>query len=117
MTQERDWIDLLERREREAEAREGFALEDSRAGGSRAKRSTDLGASLASARRAAGYSHDQLAARMGCSATELRGLEESPLEGHSVAMLQRIAEALAMDLTVGFTRRSATPSSLELPMA
>ncbi len=97
MTDTRDWIDLLERREREAEAHETLA---------HSKNSeTHVGQAVVRARRSVGLTADQLAQRVDTCPRALRGLEESADEGHSVPLLQRIAKALDMDLRVGFTPR------------
>jgi transcriptional regulator with XRE-family HTH domain len=98
MTDTRDWIDLLERRERAAEAREALNLEADEQG-------TDLGLALAQARRAVGVSVEELARRSGTSPGLLRRLEESVSEGHSLPLLLKVANALEMDLHVAFQPR------------
>ena len=57
------------------------------------------------ARRAAGLTCDQLAARLGTAPSVLQVLERSAGEGHGLDMLRRIADVLEMDLQVGFTPR------------
>jgi len=98
MTDTRDWIDLLERRERAAEARAALPMEVE-------EQDTDLGLALAQARRAAGLSLEELARRTGTSSTLLRRLEESPREGHSLDLLFTLADTLGMDMQVAFQPR------------
>lgn len=98
MTDTRDWIDLLERRERAAEAREALDLQTKEEG-------THLGLALTQARRASGLSIEELAQRTKTSPHLLRRLEESASEGHSLALLRRVAKSLQVDLHVGFQAR------------
>lgn len=96
MTDTRDWIDLLERRERAAEAREALGLQAGE---------THLGRAIASARRRAGLDVEELAERAGTSPNLLRRLEESAIDGHALHLLLRIAEVLGANLRLGFERR------------
>lgn len=102
MTETRDWIDVLERREREAEARQALGPSPRRE--VRGER-PHIGEALARARRAAGLSCYQLALRVGTSPALLERLEESAAEGHSLDLLLEVAEALEVDLHLEFTPR------------
>lgn len=100
MSESRDWIDLLERRERAAEAREALFVEQPGP-----SEGPDLGRAIAQARKDAGLSWEDLAERVGVSEKTLRRLEGAKREGHSLRLLQRIAEALQLHLDVGFKPR------------
>lgn len=101
MSESKDWIDLLERRERAADAREALFVQQPGT-----PEVSHLGRAIAQARKAAGLTGEQLADRIGVSETTLRRLEGSEREGHSLRLLQRIAESLQMHLDVDFKPRS-----------
>ncbi len=101
MTDTRDWIDLLERRERVAEARDVLRATDASPGGLPLEGS-HLGRAIAHARREAGLGVDELARRLDCSSETLKRLEDSPFEAHSLEMLRRVAEALGARIHLEF---------------
>lgn len=96
MTDTRDWIDLLERRERAAEARDALGMQAGE---------THLGRAIADARRGAGLDVEELAHLAGTSPNFLRRLEASAVELHALDLLLRIADVLGADLRLGFERR------------
>lgn len=96
MTQ--DWIDLLERREREAEARDALAVHS--------PARAHLGRAISRARHAAGMTIEDLSRVCGLSPEDLRALESEASEGHCLDHLQAIADGLELQLTVGFQQRS-----------
>lgn len=107
MTDTRDWIDLLERREQQAEVDALVATTTANATLSPPEGSDrEVGPTLAAARRSAGLTRDELALRMGCDAATLGRLEDSEHRDHSLAMLRRAASALGMELRIGFAPRS-----------
>jgi ribosome-binding protein aMBF1 (putative translation factor) len=110
MTDSRDWIDLLERREHQAEAdalvaRSSFSPGLAAGSAKDLGSAMDLGPTLAAARRAAGLSRDDLALRLGSDAATLARLESPGAEEHSLPMLRRLADALGMELRIGFAPR------------
>jgi transcriptional regulator with XRE-family HTH domain len=54
------------------------------------------------AREAAGLTQQQLAKRVGTTQSVISRLEDADYRGHSVTMLQRIAKALDMQLSLRF---------------
>ena len=64
-------------------------------------------------REAAGLTQAQLAQRIGTSRTVISRLEDADYEGHSLAMLNRIAKALDQRVEIRFvpSRRSTTTCS------
>ena len=54
------------------------------------------------ARTAAGLSQRELAARVGTTASVICRLEDADYDGHSMAMLRRIGEALGQRVEVRF---------------
>lgn len=64
-------------------------------------------------REAAGLTQAQLAQRIGTSRTVISRLEDADYEGHSLAMLSRIAAALDQRVEIRFvpSKRSATTGS------
>ncbi len=97
MTESKDWIDLLERRERAAEARDALLAQQAVA-----PEEVHLGRAITRARKISGLSLEELAEKIGTTSTTLRQLERSESSGHSLNLLKRVAEALSMQLNVGF---------------
>lgn len=61
-----------------------------------------IGNMIYDAREEAGLSQTQLAKLVGTQQSVISRLEDADYEGHSLAMLQRIAKALGKTLIVGF---------------
>lgn len=55
------------------------------------------------AREQAGLTQKQLAAKIGTTQSVVSRLEDADYEGHSLSVLQRIAEALGMKLKIGMS--------------
>jgi transcriptional regulator with XRE-family HTH domain len=65
------------------------------------------------ARTKAGLTQEQLAERIGTKQPVIARLEDADYEGHSLTMLQRIADALALALDIRFLpKRHAANTSL-----
>lgn len=58
-------------------------------------------------RTAAGMTQSELARRIGTTQSVISRLEDADYEGHSLPMLERIAEALSLELRVSFVKRQA----------
>ncbi len=63
-------------------------------------RAADIAAQIYSLRKRARLSQRQLAARVGTTASVICRLEDSDYEGHSLAMLKRIATALGRNVKI-----------------
>ena len=59
------------------------------------------------AREHAGLTQKQLAAKIGTTQSVVSRLEDADYEGHSLSILQRIAEALGMKLKIGMAADKA----------
>ncbi len=79
-------------------------LQDERANAEIARRVCAL-------RKAAGLSQRALADRVGTTASVICRLEDADYEGHSLAMLQRIARALNKRVEIRFVSQPATRSA------
>lgn len=90
----RDGLEILRRRFKETP---GFqeAYDE-------AKLNRKIGDIIYDAREEAGLSQTQLAKMIGTQQSVISRLEDADYEGHSLAMLQRIAKALGKTLIVGF---------------
>jgi transcriptional regulator with XRE-family HTH domain len=62
----------------------------------------DIAQALYDLRTAAGLTQAQLAERVGTSASNISRLEDADYQGHSMAMLRRIARALGKRVVIGF---------------
>ena len=67
----------------------------------------EIALQLAALRRAAGLSQKELARRLKTSQQQISRLESPAYEGHSVAMLRRVAHALNADVRVIIEPRHA----------
>lgn len=66
------------------------------------KQDLAVGQQIYDAREAAGLTQAQLARRIGTTQSVISQLENAEYEGHSLAMLRRIAEALDLSVRVSF---------------
>ncbi len=90
-----DAIDILHRRYVRDDAKKLAELEAVRADNAVARKIYDL-------RMKAGLSQRDLAKRVGTSASAICRLEDADYEGHSLAMLNRIAEVLDRRVEIRF---------------
>ena len=90
-----DAIDILHRRYVRGDVRKLAELEAIRADNAVARKICDL-------RMKAGLSQRDLAKMVGTSASAICRLEDADYEGHSLAMLNRIAEALDRRVEIRF---------------
>jgi DNA-binding XRE family transcriptional regulator len=90
-----DAVEILHRRYYEGQPERLASLEEERANAEIARKIYDL-------RTAAGLTQRQLARRVGTTASVICRLEDADYEGHSLAMLQRIAAALDKRVEIHF---------------
>jgi DNA-binding XRE family transcriptional regulator len=90
-----DAVEILHRRYVRGDAKKLAALEAIRADNAVARKIYDL-------RMKAGLSQRELAKMIGTSASAICRLEDADYEGHSLAMLNRIAEALDRKVEIRF---------------
>nr|MBI3614252.1 helix-turn-helix transcriptional regulator [Nitrospirota bacterium] len=90
-----DAVAILHRRYYEGRPERLVALEEARANDNVARKITAL-------RLRAGLTQRQLAKLVGTTASAICRLENADYEGHSLAMLQRIAEALDQRVEIRF---------------
>jgi len=90
-----DAVAILHRRYFEGKPEKQALLEEERANASVARQVYDL-------RTEAGLSQRELAKRVGTTASVICRLEDADYEGHSLAMLRRIAAALGRQVQVSF---------------
>ena len=90
-----DAVEILHRRYVRGDAKKLAALEAIRADNAVARKIYDL-------RTKAGLSQRELAKLVGTSASAICRLEDADYEGHSLAMLNRIAEALDRRVEIRF---------------
>jgi ribosome-binding protein aMBF1 (putative translation factor) len=95
-----DAVDIIRRRYYEGKPDRLAALEQARA-------NDDVARKIAALRREAGLSQRQLAGLVGTTASVICRLEDADYEGHSLAMLQRIAAALDRRVTIDFVKVQA----------
>lgn len=97
-----DAVAILHRRTYEGKPARLQNLEEARA-------NEDIALKIHELRTAAGITQTQLAKRIGTTASVICRLEDADYEGHSLAMLRRIAGALHQRIEVRFIpiRRSA----------
>lgn len=94
-----DAVEILHRRYYEGRPERLAALEEARANESVARKITAL-------RLQAGLTQRQLAKLVGTTASVICRLENADYEGHSLAMLQRIADALDQRVEIRFVPAS-----------
>ena len=92
-----DAVAILHRRYYEGKPERLAALEQARA-------NDDVARKIAALRTEAGLSQRQLAKLVGTTASVICRLEDADYEGHSLAMLQRIAAALNRRVEINFVR-------------
>ena len=97
-----DAVEILHRRFFRGQPERQRVLEEARADGEVARKIYEL-------RRKAGLTQAQLAKMIGTTASVISRLEDADYEGHSLAMLRRIAAALHKRVEIRFVpiRRSA----------
>jgi ribosome-binding protein aMBF1 (putative translation factor) len=97
-----DAVEILHRRFFRGQPERQRVLEEARADGEVARKIYEL-------RRKAGLTQAQLAKMIGTTASVISRLEDADYEGHSLAMLRRIAAALNKRVEIRFApvRRSA----------
>ena|SRR5947209_5147619 len=91
----RDAVEILDRRYYKGKADSPAALEEARANDAVARKIYEL-------RTKAGLTQRQLARLIGTSASVVCLLEDADYEGHSLAMLRRIAAALKKRVEIRF---------------
>ena len=91
----RDAVEILHRRYYEGKPERLVSLETARANDQVARKIVEL-------RTQAGLSQRQLAKRVGTTASVICRLEDADYEGHSLAMLNRIAAALNRRVQIRF---------------
>lgn len=67
------------------------------------------------ARRSAGLSQEELAELVGTKQMNIASLEDADYEGHSLSMLQKIADALDRRIEITLPPRRYNPQSVSLP--
>ena len=97
-----DAVEILQRRYYEGKPERQAALEEARA-------NEEVARKIYTLRTEAGLTQQQLAKLAGISASVVGRLEDADYEGHSLAMLRRIASALNQRVEIRFIpiRRSA----------
>lgn len=90
-----DAVEILHRRYYEGKPERLASLEEERANAQIARKIYEL-------RKKAGLTQRELAKRVGTSASAICRLEDADYEGHSLAMLQRIAAALNQRTEIRF---------------
>ena len=74
-----------------------------------ARLNADLAQKIYDLRQHAGLTQTQLAHRVGTTASVISRLEDADYEGHSLAMLQRIAAAVGKRVQLTFVTADAAP--------
>lgn len=97
-----DAIEIIHRRFYEGQPDRGAQLEEARA-------NDRIGRQIRELRAAAGVTQRELAKRAGTTTSVISRLENANYEGHSMAMLRRIAAAVGKNVEIRFVplRRSA----------
>ena len=95
-----DAVAIIHRRYYEGKPDRLAALEQTRA-------NDDVARKIAALRTEAGLSQRQLAKLVGTTASVICRLEDADYEGHSLAMLQRIAAALNRRVMINFVKAQA----------
>jgi ribosome-binding protein aMBF1 (putative translation factor) len=90
-----DGVEILHRRYYEGHPERIESLNEERANMEVARKVYDL-------RKKAGLTQQQLAERIGTTASVISRLEDADYEGHSLSMLRRIAEALGKRVEIRF---------------
>jgi len=75
------------------------------------KQDMAVGQQVYDARKSAGLTQAQLAKRIGTTQSVISDLEDAEYEGHSLAMLRRIAAALDLSVQVSFIPPPESPES------
>lgn len=74
----------------------------------------DLGEKIRSVREDAGITQAELAKRIGTTASAISRIEDADYDGHSVATLQRIAEALDLRLVIDYQRLTPAERAVQM---
>ena len=72
-----------------------------------------LGMKIRRLREEAGLTQQQLAQRVGTQPSAISRIEDADYDGHSVATLEKVAQALSMRLIIDFELKPAKPSLQE----
>jgi ribosome-binding protein aMBF1 (putative translation factor) len=97
-----DAVEIIHRRYIKGDPKRLASLEEERANCEVAQKIYDL-------RTKAGLSQRELAKRVGTTASVICRLESADYEGHSLAMLNRIAQAFDKRVEIRFTKRRTAP--------
>jgi DNA-binding XRE family transcriptional regulator len=97
-----DAVEILHRRYYEGRPERLAALEEARA-------NEEIARKIYALRTQAGLTQRQLAQRVGTTASVICRLEDADYEGHSLALLRRIAAALGQRVEVRFLPAKRTP--------
>jgi len=97
-----DAVEILRRRYFEGQPKREALLEEERANAAVARQIYDL-------REEAGLTQRELARLVGTTASVICRLENADYEGHSLAMLRRIAAALQKRVEIRFLPMGSTP--------
>ena len=103
-----DAVEILHRRYYEGRPERLAALEEARA-------NAEIARKIYALRTKAGLTQRQLAKLVGTSASAICRLEDADYEGHSLAMLRRIAAALDKRVEIRFLPPKASCCPLDLP--
>ena len=95
-----DAVEILHRRYYQGNPDRLAALEEERANAAVARELYDI-------RQRAGLTREQLAERVGTSASVISQLEDADYEGHSLVMLRRVALALNQRIEIHFVPADA----------
>jgi DNA-binding XRE family transcriptional regulator len=99
-----DAVEILHRRYYEGHPERLAALEEERT-------NAEIARKIYTLRTTAGLTQRQLAKRVGTSASAICRLEDGDYEGHSLAMLRRIAAALDKRVEIRFLPAKGKPKS------
>jgi ribosome-binding protein aMBF1 (putative translation factor) len=96
----KDAVSILRRRYIDGDVNREAAVE-------RERTNAEVAQLIYDRRIAAGLTQKELAKLVGTTQSVISRLEDADYEGHSMAMLQRIANALGQQLTIGMTPRES----------
>src|SRR3954471_13472550 len=73
------------------------------------RREMSLGMKIRHLREEAGMTQKQLAAKIGTQPSAISRIEDADYDGHSISLLQKVADALNMRLLIDFAPKDTTP--------
>lgn len=82
----------------------------------RTRREMALGMKIRRIREEAGLTQQELAAMIGTQPSAISRIEDADYDGHSVPLLERVAEALDMRLIIDFEHKNPTPTHRKAKM-